>query len=174
MTQNLIFTARWRDLLSRRWVKYAMLTALAVGMALFARYWQVMSLRNRLSNPLVIAAKAGDYPKVEALLKQGADPNSRLLLYGSLKERIDDWLDSFGRPPDGWLTDPTTALVAAASNGHTSVVRLLLEYGADVHLRSTISGGESPDPTLHTALELAKYKHYTEIEHLLEQAGATQ
>jgi ankyrin repeat protein len=56
----------------------------------------------------------------------------------------------------------------ASINGHTDVVRLLLENGADVNVRPIINN------IGWTALKVAKAKGYTEIVQLLESAGAKE
>ncbi|MDU8913437.1 ankyrin repeat domain-containing protein [Aestuariicoccus sp. MJ-SS9] len=67
-----------------------------------------------LSGPLSDAAKAGDAAFVATLLEGGADPNEA---------------DKFGTP-----------LHLAAMNGHTEVVRMLADGGADLEASSGILG----------------------------------
>ncbi len=80
------------------------------------------------------AASSGDLTAVQALLQEAAtDTNAK---------------DIFGR----------TALMYAASAGHTNIVLALLEDGADAQTKN-INGG--------TALELAKARSYDDIVQLL-------
>ena len=58
-----------------------------------------------------------------------------------------------------------TAMWMASQNGHTEIVRLLLEYGADVNIKA--KNGK-------TSLRIAKQKGNTQIIELLEKAGAKE
>lgn len=79
-----------------------------------------MASAKSLSTQLYEAARDGDAGSVQALLDQGANPNSR----------------------HGWKYVPLlifqggkTSLCAAAENGHADVIRLLVKKGADVRKR---------------------------------------
>ncbi len=86
--------------------------------------------------PLVHAA----YTIVQALLDAGADVNAK---------------DNNGE----------TALIQAASTGHTETVQALLDAGADVDAEGAFE---------MTALMWAKRKGHTEIVELLKKAGARE
>ncbi|KAG2487525.1 hypothetical protein HYH03_013806 [Edaphochlamys debaryana] len=64
---------------------------------------------------------------------------------------------------DSARDDGTTPLILAAERGHTRVVRLLLEAGADMN--AATEGGD-------TALSLAAAEGHTEVVRLLAEAGA--
>jgi ankyrin repeat protein len=90
-----------------------------------------------LNEPLASAAAEGDLARVRFLLKIGASPNA---------EGVDNVY---------------TALTGAADAGHTEIVRLLLQKGADPFLKD----GEG-----QTAMECAKRNGHNEIVRLLEEA----
>ncbi len=56
----------------------------------------------------------------------------------------------------------------ASQNGHTEIVNLLLEKGAEVNLKAKINNVE------WTALKLAKRMRHMDIVQLLEKAGAKE
>jgi ankyrin repeat protein len=58
-----------------------------------------------------------------------------------------------------------TALIMAASNGHTDTVTALIAGGADVNARSSSDW---------TALKFARANGHTEIVRILQQAGAKE
>jgi hypothetical protein len=87
--------------------------------------------------PLASAAAEGDLERVRFLLKIGASPNA---------EGVDNVY---------------TALTGAADAGHTGIVRLLLQKGADPLLKD----GEG-----QTAMECAKRNGHTDIVRILEEA----
>jgi hypothetical protein len=72
---------------------------------------------NLYTPPLYKACKAGDYNLAKKLLSEGADPNTRNS-------------DEEAQP----------ALVAAANNGNSAIVSLLLYHGADVNAAGKRSG----------------------------------
>jgi ankyrin repeat protein len=90
---------------------------------------------------LLLSVKDGSVKDVQTLLAEGANPNTT---------------DDHGVP----------ALMWAANNGHTEVVKLLLEKGADVNVKT--NDGK------WTSLGLAKLKDHTGIVQLLEKAGAKE
>ncbi|MGA2093146.1 MAG: ankyrin repeat domain-containing protein [Sedimentisphaerales bacterium] len=63
------------------------------------------------------------------------------------------------------MTHGATALLWAARAGHTEVVNLLLEKGAEVNVK---------DNNGKTALGMAKLRSYADIVQLLEKAGAKE
>jgi ankyrin repeat protein len=65
---------------------------------------------------------------IEKLLKAGANPNLQLKLFPPYRSLRDD------RGADTMLTVGTTPLIRAARGGDIPAMRLLLEYGANVHL----------------------------------------
>ena len=58
------------------------------------------------------------------------------------------------------------ALVAAAKRGHLEIMKVLLDYGADVIAKAFEWG--------HTALQIASEKGHTDIVKLLKWAGAEE
>lgn len=89
--------------------------------------------------PLVAAAQRDDFPEVRQLLEGGTPVNASDSMLG------------------------TTALLAAAGQGHVEVVRLLLSHGADANARG---GGWTPLP-----LALSRGVD-SEVAHLLLAHGA--
>ena len=85
------------------------------------------------------ACQYGDYDTASALLKAKADPN--------LQTKQNKW----------------TPLTIAAKKGHTNIVQLLLEHGADINYGS-ITGA--------TALIVASEHGYTDIAKILLERGA--
>ena len=81
---------------------------------------------------LLQAIREDDYYKVRALIESGADPNSS----------DDDWvqLDFLSTLKRAFIWHrlyDSTALMEAAGVGDSSIIELLLEKGADVHLKKT-------------------------------------
>lgn len=90
-----------------------------------------------LNEPLASAAANGDTSRVRFLLTVGASPNS---------EGVDKMY---------------TALTGASALGHTEIVKLLLQKGADPFLKD--GEGESP-------LESAKRNGRADLVRLIEEA----
>lgn len=118
------------------------------------------------------------------LLERGADPNDSQALYNENPDSYDEWIElllEFGLGTgDGgpWhrrlapaLESPRDmvedALKAAAGNGFTHRVRVVLDHGADPN------GYGTRHPVYHgrSALEEAALHGYPEIVAMLEQAG---
>ena len=98
-------------------------------------------LANGAQYTILIAASVGDRRRVQELLKE--DPS------------LANYLDPCYRRP----------LSAASEKGHTEIVRLLLEHGADPNAKEAVSqGGYS--------LHLASDKGYMEVVRLLLEHGA--
>lgn len=92
------------------------------------------------NNPLVDAAESGDIKQVRKILDEGSN--------------LPDSKGDFG----------TTAIMRAAFNGNTEIVKLLIERGASVN--SADVGGE-------TALHLAAKNGYVDVVKLLIKKGAS-
>ena len=76
--------------------------------------------------PLIDAVTPGDMQQFRSLLAQGADPNSRQTQITGrhwMRSFVVDLPDNVGK----------TALMLAASGGHKEIVRLILEFGADIN-----------------------------------------
>jgi ankyrin repeat protein len=99
------------------------------------------TVSENLEGALIKAAKSNDIAQIQALLNSGADVNTK-------------------------DNDNKTALMWAALKGHANVVKLLLDKGAYVHVKSRSSG--------KTALQYATDKGFTEIIRLLRKAGARE
>ena len=84
---------------------------------------------------LIQALKNGNLRAVQTALANGADVNAKLI-----------------------TSTGTTALMLAAQDGHTEIVKLLLEKGADVNVKTT---------TGITALWMASQNGHTEVVKLL-------
>jgi hypothetical protein len=92
-----------------------------------------------LDEPLARMALDGNLREVRLLLARGASPNA--------------------------ASDHYPAIILAASRGHTQIVRVLIEHGADV---------DAKDACGHTALEFARDNDYMEMAEMLEKAGARE
>lgn len=94
--------------------------------------------------PLIHAFEAGDKRIIRTLLKAGANPNVCDLLASCVKENnlsLARLLLEFGANPNGqptWEKDGNfeTNLIRAARQGQYAFVKLLLESGADPHVRN--------------------------------------
>lgn len=124
---------------------------------------------------LVIAAYNGDVARIEALVKQGANPNALAvdgwtpLTIASREGRLDAvklLLRSGARPnePEG---GGNSALYWAALSDHCDVINVLLADGADVNKKGSSNGAETP---LHIALRL----HNLDAAEILRQAGGKE
>ncbi len=102
---------------------------------------QQIPIEGDLGEALLNAAKNGDLAQVQVLLNEDADVNA--------KDK-----------------NHKTALMWAAVKGHTDVVKLLLDSGASVHIKTMIGG--------KTALQYATDKGHTEIIRLLRETGAKE
>lgn len=125
--------------------------------------------------PLMIATAIGDRKMVEELLRSGADPNVHndqgrtALMYaayltgrlGKDRASIAAALLMAGAKPDATSSGDSgaTALMVAAHNGSSDLVRILLEHGAN---KAAI------DKNGRTALEIAKLKGHTKVEQILQ------
>lgn len=94
-----------------------------------------------INDQLIIAARKNDITKVRELIKKGANINATEKVIG----------------------EGQTALFHAASYGHTEIVKLLIQSGADVNARPS---GRS------TALMMAAWAGYTNTVRVLLNAGA--
>ena len=93
-----------------------------------------------VQQPFREAVAAGNVTKARTYLQRGADPDD----------------EDVGYPP----------IVRAAEDGDTEIVRLLIEYKADLTWRDPFTGD--------TALSLARKNKHTEIVKMLKKAGATR
>ena len=66
--------------------------------------------------------------------------------------------------------DGGTALINAASNGHTSIVEALVRAGADIHHRTNNNSIIIEDHN-RTALDLARSRGHTDTVAMLEARG---
>ena len=90
---------------------------------------------------LIQASEKGDFTDVQAMLTDGADINATEV-----------------REDNGVYVRGLTALMMASANGHTEIVKLLLDKGADVNVKNTYG---------ITALFTASVHGHTEIVKLL-------
>lgn len=128
--------------------------------------------------PLMIATAIGDRRMVEVLLRSGADPNVQndqdrtALMYaanlagrlGSDRSSIAASLLVAGAKPDvaSTVDSGATALMFAAHNGYSEVVRILLAHG---------SSTEIMDQKGRTALEIAESRGHTDVVKILHERG---
>jgi uncharacterized protein len=98
--------------------------------------------------PLLLACTNGSTPVVEALLAGGADPNATAqgretpLMVASWTGNADvvrRLLDAGADVNAKEASRQQTALMWAASERHPAIVRLLTEYGAEVHARTAVN-----------------------------------
>lgn len=142
----------------------ALLVTLLVGVGGWLRHRQ-------LNEALLHAVWYARYPTVQALLKQGANPNAR----DEWKQPVLIWttenpsgatakvLLRGGASPNAVDRDGLTALMKAARKGYPDLVQILIRYGADVNARN---------PTGETALMKAARSEQVEITRELLRAGA--
>lgn len=122
---------------------------------------------NVLGEALELAVQFDELESVNFLLKAGVDPNwgSGSIISAAIRrdkpnlEIIRDLLEA------GLV--PGNALITATSNRHVDVVKLFLEYGADVNHRYTQSGY-----TGRTAIYDAARLNNTELIKIFLEAGA--
>ena len=122
--------------------------------------------------PLSLACTNASPVMVEALLQAGANPNAAqatgetVLMTCSRGGVVGAVNPLLARGADLNATEAShgqTALMWAAWEGHTQVVRALIEHGAEGHARTT---------TGYTALLLAAREGYTDTTQALLEAGA--
>ena len=127
---------------------------------------------NNIHEKLYHASEAGDFTRVEQLLKEGAKPDKYLGEYGRTalyraaqnghndiaKILIEAGANVNTQDNVGW-----TALYWAARNGHNDIVKILIEAGADVNIQESDGW---------TALSRAAEKGHNDIAKILFIAGA--
>ena len=116
-------------------------------------------LEEDVNEQLISAVQKGDEKAVEELLKQGADPNTRIY-------RFDPGMAASSNRP---------VLTVAASNGYKSIVNQLLSAGARIDEEYSYShdtGGPWCDHTGMTALLQAVENRQWEVAELLVEKGA--
>ena len=127
---------------------------------------------NYTVTPLTLACTNASAGMVERLLQAGANSNAAratgetVLMTCARGGVVDAVNPLLARGVDLNAAEATlgqTALMWAAWEGHTQVVRALIEHGADVHARTT---------TGYTALLLAAREGYQETTQALLEAGA--
>ncbi|KAJ7458855.1 ankyrin repeat-containing domain protein [Mycena latifolia] len=109
-------------------------------------------------SPLQVASKCGYHEVVQLLLQAGADVNAKGGKYQSSLQK----LRHRHHNSDVNMANYESALQVACTNGHTNVVRLLLQAGASMDIEGLWGG------PLHTASEGG----HTEIVQLLLENGA--
>ncbi len=125
------------------------------------------------SQELIKASLAGDLPKTERLLREGANVNARFkdgftaLMLASLTNHpaIVKLLLGKGADVNARTSHGVTALMLASGKGAIEVVRLLLESGADVNAKES-SGW--------TALTHATKNGHEDLRALLIKHGAKE
>ncbi|MEU1191873.1 ankyrin repeat domain-containing protein [Streptomyces sp. NPDC005859] len=132
--------------------------------------------QKKLTKRLMSAAMFEEGPRVDLLLRAGADPagadaDGTTPLYAACVQGAADTarrLLAAGAPPDAESAGPGaegTPLCAAACWGHTDTVRILLAHGADPGLREDHGTGLTP-------LEWAAAGPHPDTVAVLRAAGA--
>ena len=115
---------------------------------------------------LMLASRNGHIAIVKLLIESGADINAKVRLVSYHTESVSIWGSIFGGGEiRRYYINPSTALMAASSEGHTEIVKLLIESGADVCFR---------DEEGFTALKWASSEGHIDIVKLLREAGAKE
>jgi ankyrin repeat protein len=131
--------------------------------------------------PLLLACTNGSTPVVEALLAVGADPNATAqgretpLMVASWTGTADvvrRLLDACADVNAKEASRQQTALMWAASERHPAIVRLLTEYGADLHARTAVTAPNRKPGMRGSALAFAARVGDVESTRLLLNAGA--
>jgi uncharacterized protein len=146
----------------------AILTCLLIVMVVFG---SVVHGGEDYDQPLINAAWRQSLERVQKLLDEGADVNSKTdngltaLMMASQRNRIDvaKLLLDRGADVNARRNMDWTALMDSAVRGHMKLVKLLLDKGADVHAK-TADG--------RTALKIAEKEGHTQIVELLKAYGA--
>ncbi len=112
-------------------------------------------------SPLIIAVYSQQADAVKALLQLGANPNANspegtALVAASYKGNLNllNLLLSNGAKPDECNEDGVSALMYAAQFNYKNIVIRLIEYGANINLRSKAG---------YTALDYAKKNGHIEL-----------
>lgn len=99
------------------------------------------------STPLMYAAMYGDRAAVETLLDRGADPNERndagatALMWGVDDLEVTQALLEYGAEPNARSDDfRTPLLIASGRAGDEPIVRLLIDFGANVGVKAPSAG----------------------------------
>lgn len=130
----------------------------------------------RLNSDFRVAAGMGQMERVQSLLKQGADVNSRApsagevpaggtaLMLAAARNHLEivKFLISKGANVNQADEGGGTALIYAAWKGYKDIVAVLLEKGADIFAKTR--DGRTP-------LSVAKQYGHTEIEQMLKTAA---
>ena len=123
-------------------------------------------------SPIVLASRQGNVKEVKHLIAAGIDVNTGLNTKIESTKKISTDTSSLSKS-DVLVFEPTNdsnnrfeeplfpPLIAAAKNGHTEVVKLLLKAGADVNM------GEIRESVYHTALDYAVQNNHIDIVKLL-------
>jgi ankyrin repeat protein len=116
--------------------------------------------------PIAFACVEGHRKIVGLLVEAGADPNrgkSKPLYHAARTghKRIVKKLLEAGADPNGRNPFETTALTAAAGNGHMEVVKILVNNGANIFHRTK--------ENRRTAIDYAKEEGYAQIADWLDE-----
>lgn len=132
----------------RRRARKVLLLGLVVVLAVVGGRWVWRQVQfSRLRGPLIEAVRGGDTARVRDLLEQGADPDARV---DYIPEPV-TWA-SVTRILRGRRSVPSsksdTVLMEASLSDHVDIMRLLLDYGADIDARE-----ESGRTALYAAID---------------------
>jgi ankyrin repeat protein len=150
----MMYTPKPRPFSARIRVAGALLIAAGIPMLLFLGYL-ALPIFWRGNQDLYDAIAQGDLTRVQMLLTQGADPNSRSRGFQFLRFRANDRRRFFAEPP----------LIRAIQLQRAEIAAALIASGADI---------DSRDAQGTSALRLAAQQGQTTVVRLLRDKGARE
>jgi len=152
------------------WSLFVLALMHLVALGVLKLYRGSTDTQKRWRKEFEAALKVDDLPKIERLvergldLKQGMDRHGKSALTMTKSAGVARFLIDHGADVNAVDEDGITPLMEAARHGETEVVKVLLEAGADVNVRSKIYNT--------SALVGATDRDHDEVADLLRAAGA--